>query len=53
MDSGTYKVKFCFEGTEKDTNALRRYLAQCVADEIELCRVFGVEVSLDNDDVVA
>jgi hypothetical protein len=49
MDTHIYKVEFYFEGTEDDTHALRRSLAQSVADEFDINRVFGVAVCLDDD----
>jgi hypothetical protein len=49
MDKNVYKVEFYFEGSEDDAQALRRSLAQSVADDFEISRVFGVLITTTED----
>jgi len=48
-ENNVYKVELYFDGKEDDANSLRRNLAQSISDDFELCRVYGVTVTLDHD----
>jgi hypothetical protein len=48
-ENNVYKVEFYFDGKEDDADTLRRHLAQSISDDFELCRVYGVTVTLDED----
>jgi hypothetical protein len=47
--NNAYKVEFYFDGTEDDAHSLCRILAQTIADEFEICRVYGVTVNIAKD----
>ena len=39
-----YSVTFAFSGDKDDELAIKKHLAQTIADDFELKRVYGVEV---------
>jgi len=47
MQKNVYKVEFFFDGTEDDAHGLRRNLAQSIADDFKILRVYGVAVNME------